>query len=160
MKFLKNNLKVIIVFIICVILASSITVYAYSYFAKDIIYTKPGETQAISVETALNELYNKLSKREFTVLDSDRTGFSIPENTRLAYVVVCRGTSNIPYTATVSGNIITNQELISSTYKADVNLACYISIYKLTLSGSSGTISVTASGGNAAGQAWNAFLMY
>ena len=58
MKFIKNNFKIIIGFIVGVILASSITVYAYSYYAKDISYTKPGTTTEISVETALNDLYN------------------------------------------------------------------------------------------------------
>ena len=62
MRFLKNNLKLIIGFIIGAILASSITVYAYSYFAKDISYTKPGTDTSINVETALNELYSKSSK--------------------------------------------------------------------------------------------------
>ena len=52
MKFFKNNLKVIIGFVIGVILASSITVYAYSYFASDVKYTDDK-----SVEDALNELY-------------------------------------------------------------------------------------------------------
>ena len=59
MRFLKNNFKLIIGFIIGVILTSGITVYAYSYFAKDISYTKPGEAIPISVETALNDLYNR-----------------------------------------------------------------------------------------------------
>ena len=53
MKFLKNNLKLIIGFIVGVILASSITVYATICFAKDITY-KNGK----SVEDALNELYS------------------------------------------------------------------------------------------------------
>ena len=50
--------EVIIAFIIGLLIASSIAVYAYSYMASDIGYTKPGTTQAISVETALNDLYN------------------------------------------------------------------------------------------------------
>jgi len=49
--------EVIIAFIVGIILASSIAVYAYSYAAKDVSYTKPGTTTAINVETALNELY-------------------------------------------------------------------------------------------------------
>ena len=56
-KILKK--EVIIAFIIGIILASSIAVYAYSYAAKDVSYTKPGTTTAINVETALNDLYNK-----------------------------------------------------------------------------------------------------
>lgn len=55
MKYLRNNLKVIIGFLIGVILASCMTVYATSYFAKDISYTN-GEVE-MSVEDALNDLY-------------------------------------------------------------------------------------------------------
>ena len=58
MEFLKKNIRTIIGFITGVILASSITVYAYSYFASDIKYTKKDGTE-ISVENALNELYSK-----------------------------------------------------------------------------------------------------
>jgi len=58
MNFLRNNLKVIIGFLIGVILASGITVYATSYLAKDISYTKEG-TNIKSVEDALNDLYKK-----------------------------------------------------------------------------------------------------
>lgn len=62
MKFLKNNLKVIIVFIICVILASSIggtTAFAsYNYFANQVSYITPSG-QKLNVESALNELYSK-----------------------------------------------------------------------------------------------------
>lgn len=54
MKFLKEKKCIIISFIIGVIIASSITVYATSYFAKDVTY-KDGK----SVEYALNDLYLK-----------------------------------------------------------------------------------------------------
>ena len=194
MRFLKEKKGIIISFIIGVILASSITVYATGYLVSQISYKDDK-----NVAEALDDLYNKqknyvlptgtynattkenqidisnykylntsalytsedvMSHSEFTILDSDRTNFNIPANTRLAYVIVGRGTSNVPYTVTVSGSIITNQELISNTSKTDVNLACYISVYKLTLSGNSGTISLTKSGGSAASQAWNACLMY
>lgn len=61
LKIMKKILKkeVIIAFIIGIILASSIAVYAYSYAAKDVGYTKPGENTPIDVETALNDLYSK-----------------------------------------------------------------------------------------------------
>ena len=52
MKFIKNNLKVVISFIVGVILASSLTVYAYSYLASDIKYTDDK-----TVAYALDELY-------------------------------------------------------------------------------------------------------
>ena len=70
MKFFKNNFKLIVGFIVGVILASGITVYAYSYYAKDISYTKPGTETAISVEQALNDLYTK-TKREPSLVYSD-----------------------------------------------------------------------------------------
>ena len=56
--------EVIVAFIIGIILASSIAVYAYSYYARDIGYTKPGTETAISVETALNDLYQRNKKIE------------------------------------------------------------------------------------------------
>lgn len=58
---MKRILKkeVIIAFIVGIILASSIAVYAYSYAAKDVSYTKPGTDTAINVETALNDLYSR-----------------------------------------------------------------------------------------------------
>ena len=61
MHFFKKNLKVIIGFILGVILASEITIYAYSYLSGDIKYTKKNGTE-ISVENALNELYDKYDK--------------------------------------------------------------------------------------------------
>lgn len=62
MNFLKNNIRIIIGLIIGVLIASGITVYAYSYIASDISYTKPGTETAISVEEALNDLYSKSNK--------------------------------------------------------------------------------------------------
>lgn len=59
-KILKK--EVIVAFIVGIILASSIAVYAYSYYASDVSYTKPGTETAISVETALNDLYSKSNK--------------------------------------------------------------------------------------------------
>ena len=63
-KILKK--EVIIAFIIGIVLASSIAVYAYSYYAKDISYTKAGAETAINVETALNDLYEKQNDRKQT----------------------------------------------------------------------------------------------
>jgi hypothetical protein len=61
-KILKK--EVIIAFIIGIILASSIAVYAYSYAAKDVSYTKPGTDTTIDVETALNDLYSKFNTNQ------------------------------------------------------------------------------------------------
>lgn len=76
-KFLKNNFKLIIGFIVGVILASSITVYAYSYFARDISYTKPGTETAISVETALNDLYSKANESNISINLVNEQPFSV-----------------------------------------------------------------------------------
>lgn len=61
MNFFKKNIRTIIGCIVGVILASSITVYAYSYIASDVKYTKKDGTE-VSVESALNELYEKNNK--------------------------------------------------------------------------------------------------
>ena len=63
MNFIKKNLKVVISFIIGVLLASGITVYATSYLAKDISYSRDG-TEINNVQDALNDLYAK-SKTNF-----------------------------------------------------------------------------------------------
>lgn len=58
MSFKKNQIKLIII-IMVFILINCIGVYAaYNYFAKDVVYTKSDGTE-ISVEAALNELYEK-----------------------------------------------------------------------------------------------------
>ena len=56
---LKNKLKIILSMVIIVVLVGGLSVYAtYNYLATNVSYTKSnGET--ISVEDALNELYNK-----------------------------------------------------------------------------------------------------
>ena len=59
---LKNNLKVIIAFIIGIIIASSITIYAYSNYASQVGYTTDKNTNIQNVDQALNDLYNKRNK--------------------------------------------------------------------------------------------------
>ena len=62
MNFFKNNYKIIIGFIVGVILASSITVYAYNYLASDIKYTNNK-----TVADALNDLYNKSNRNRILI---------------------------------------------------------------------------------------------
>lgn len=63
MKLIKKYIKLILVLIFCMILVSSISIYAtYSYFATDISYTINGNE--ISVSEALNDLYK--NKKETT----------------------------------------------------------------------------------------------
>ena len=59
MKFLKNNLKVIIAFIIGIILAGGI-VYAATV-ASGVTYTTAKNSNVKNVEDALNDLYAKLN---------------------------------------------------------------------------------------------------
>ena len=62
MKKLKGYKGIILVLnIVGVILACSITVYTYSYISSDIKYTKKDGTE-ISVGSALNELYARIKK--------------------------------------------------------------------------------------------------
>lgn len=60
MKFFKKNLKVIIAFIVGIILASGITIYAYSLSASEVSYTL--EENTITVDEALNNLYAQINK--------------------------------------------------------------------------------------------------
>ena len=64
MKFLKNNCKIIIGFILGVLLTSSIVYAAVS--ANQISYTKQG-VNANNVSEALNDLYSKISNEEKTI---------------------------------------------------------------------------------------------
>ena len=59
MKFLKKNIKFIAIFLIGMIIGSTVSVYAaYSYLAQDVSYTKSDGTE-ISVKEALDQLYSK-----------------------------------------------------------------------------------------------------
>ena len=64
MKFLKNNSKLIVGFIVGVIVASSITVFAYSYFANQVSYTTDNNSNVTNVSEALNDLYSKINTNE------------------------------------------------------------------------------------------------
>lgn len=98
--------------------------------------------------------------RELTIMDQNRAEYEIPKDVQLAYIIVTRATTNIPYTITITGDIIKSNNKVSSTYRTDVNAAAYIDIYKVELLGQAGKIKINASGGTAAGQAWNACIIY
>lgn len=71
MKFIKENIIVIMIIIVVMIIVSGISVYAtYMYFAKDVSYTKDG-TQVENVEQALNELYR--NKKETSDIEQEIT---------------------------------------------------------------------------------------
>lgn len=65
-----KKIKVIFIIIICIIIFGTICTFAtYSYFSKDIFYTKKDGTE-ISVEEALNELYNNNQKINYNTFSS------------------------------------------------------------------------------------------
>ena len=122
MKYLKNNLKVIIGFIVGVVLASSITVYAYSYFASDISYKKPGTDTTISVEQALNDLYAKDNTTSVIIGTNNKKYKLIDEytgNTNQGYVPVL--TSN---TSSALGTASSN--LNNAWYAFDNSSSTYV----------------------------------
>ena len=84
MEFLKKNIRTIIGFIISVILASSITVYAYSYLASDIKYTNDK-----SVSDALNDLYLRTNIEETKIeLIGKEFGQTVTIPTGYKYVII------------------------------------------------------------------------
>ena len=152
-KIMKSRIFLVI---LTAIIVSSVTVYAVNtYNASQIEYNKNGKA---TVENALDDLYEHSVR--FNILDSNRAQYTLPTSVKKAYIIVSRGTSNIPYTITISGTGIISKENISSTNRADVNMAVYIDIYKIELNGENGNIALTKSGGSAASQAWNAVAIY
>ena len=64
MKNFKEKKGIIILLIIGVIVASSITVFAYSYFANQVSYTTDKNSNVTNVSEALNDLYSKINTNE------------------------------------------------------------------------------------------------
>ena len=59
MKFLKKNIKIILIFVVTTLIVSMVSVYAtYSYLAQDVSYTKSDGTE-VSVKDALDELHKR-----------------------------------------------------------------------------------------------------
>lgn len=127
-------LKIIIIIIVSIVLASGISVYAtYSYFAKDISYKKTDGTE-LSVEEALNELYNKNSgnieyiKFNSGVISSSAGTFftktiSIPEGKKDVYIYSSVSSTYNCKLQSISSNIIVEQNTIS--YRLQCNKRCY-----------------------------------
>lgn len=77
---LKNKFKVILAILISIIFASGLSIYAtYNYLASDVSYTRDGET--ISVETALNELYERKSIQGILYVGCYTSAYDIKNNT-------------------------------------------------------------------------------
>ena len=70
MKMINNNKKLIIGFLFGIILASTLSVCAYSYLAENIGYTKDG-TEITNVKQALNDLYSKTNKERYYLYNQD-----------------------------------------------------------------------------------------
>lgn len=108
MKFFKRNVRTIIGFLVGVILASSITVYAYSYLASEVSYSKPGTNATISVSDALNDLYDKINIKQ--------------ENNKqqLSYVGVYSGTNseNTKTTSVAVQNLTVGKSYLFICYRA------------------------------------------
>lgn len=111
---LKNRLKTVLVILISVVFASGLSTYAtYTYLSKDISYKKLDGTE-ISVEDALNELYN--SKEEST----SKNVFVAFYTTRLystSYVNIDVQEYNSNMIKNIDNNVITIKE--SGKYKLD-----------------------------------------
>ena len=75
MKFLKKNIKFIAIFLIGMIIGSTVSVYAaYSYLAQDVSYTKSDGTE-ISVKEALDQLYAKNPESKPAPTTTNYTGY-------------------------------------------------------------------------------------
>ena len=150
MKFLKEKRGIIISFIIGVIIASSITVYAYSYFASDITYTKGSKN--IKVSDALDELYIK--SQNFINADNLEligvnlgTDFTVPIGYK--YVAICNGwytTGGTDYTNRSKLNNISNATLLLEKDTSKINgnngAGSWLLILKITDTTKASTYSV------------------
>lgn len=139
MKFLKNNLKVIIGFIVGLILASSITVYAYSYFSSDIVYTREG-TEIENVSQALNDLYEKANANAtYTVIDKKDVGESSTYNYTItsndlkykSIMVIAIAVNVSSNSGAIAGVTVSNQNITPiydpSTYQYnDARTICFL----------------------------------
>lgn len=118
MNFTRKYIGVVIGFLIGVILASSITVYAYNYFANDIGYTRSG-TEITNVSQALNDLYTKAnSNLNYEVIqyhDDIQTDYTYTiKNDDLQYksIVVIAGAGNVSREYAAANIYVTNSNIV------------------------------------------------
>lgn len=153
MKFIKNNMKFFVINIVIVALFSSFSIYAtYTYYSKDISYKKSDGT-IVSVESALNELYqsnksqanlrNELSIKESaeeTIAWNDTNSKTI----KIRYQVekdcnyVCFGyASNVSYLTSCSLSTSGNNSIIyGNGVKMSTGTATKGEILEIQVSGS------------------------
>lgn len=156
MGFLKEKKGIIISFIIGVIVASSITVYATSYFAKDVTY-KDGK----NVEEALNELYSKINASNVEAYSSGSVSkvgagtfwskqLTVSQNVREVTVYLDIVSPYGSTTPTISGDIIESSDVTSlgSGYQSGLYSSTFYKI-EIRTNQKDGTITINANvGGN------------
>ena len=158
MRFLKEKKEIIISFIIGVIIASGVTVYATGYLASQVTYK-----DAKTVEQALNELYEGLEgPLEYQSFNSN--GFvsrssagtyatktiSIPEGKKRLYIINCEYSTFSAAAQTITSSIITNQtttQVRSDVLSGVVDCKEYLSI--IDTNGQSGNLTINYNCGGA-----------
>ena len=149
MKFLKNNLKAIITFLIGVILSGGI-VYAATANAKDVTYTTNKNGQVQTVADALNDLYNKSFNDVTSILNITNNNVSVEQDqaidntvskiytaTEDELIIVCvseTGDSRYTNSITTTGTIISDSNNSNKkTYGPEINRDWYINIRTITI---------------------------
>ena len=113
-----------------------------------------------------NELmdeYNELLNRDLVFVSGTRNSLAIPEGVTKAYVMFADGTNDSMLTCNISGSIVkssTRSSYATNVDKYTNNLRSTLTIYKVELTGSAGTINLSASGGRGAYRAWTATVAY
>lgn len=131
---IKNKYKKILMIVIAMIIASSISVYAtYNYFAGDIKYKKADGTE-ISVENALNDLYSQNKEVKYSLIENIWSSSSISENYTLnvedsgIYLVGLMNSNQ----ENVAGSILTSGEEVISKTLTGWNFYSTIKVIKVT----------------------------
>ena len=151
--FKKSN---IFAFIIGALIFGSIgVVSAYTIFANDIGYTPSDTTWDVdNVKDAIDDLYIKMINNPINIIDSNnRTTYNIPNGVTKAYVLYSHSTSFENLNLEITGNIILSTNQIYKNTNVDNygdTLRNSLSIIELDLTGDSGTISLSVSGGGGA----------
>ena len=138
-KMIKSRIFLVI---ICGIVFTSIGVYAVTkYNATDIVYNASDGT-SMTVNDALNELYNNMSTSSGLVKASNN---AIPAGVTKAYVFVLHLTSYNFQITSITGSIIISYKIGGSCGPIYLSglAAGGLEIYELQLSGDEGTINVT-----------------
>ena len=159
MNILKNNIRLIILAMILILVSSGIGVFAtYNYLASDIKYTDDK-----TVADALNELYDKNRNYQVTKIEpSSRGVFNIPEGITTAYIIFLNATSgNQEYLFNANSNVMIGEPTsVLSTWAIDKSLYTALTLYKVELTGSAGTITCTATGVNGNNYGYQIAMFY